>query len=802
MDQGGVRPGMRALALIPLMTAGLLGGIKHDFDKPVFVYGHHPDLPISEYANGRLGIPEPEHARIYLYAAYRYLENNPFTAVERDAYLRVWQVRKAREMISLDESGQRAWDKIRNSVPVAAETPSTMPATRLTRGWVYREICADDAFGSAAKTLRERILQFGLRSAAVAFWVRGQDRVFDSCDPAHVHLPEAAPASLPPLIRADREYQTAAALLYSQRLDEALSRFRSIARDSGSPWRIWAPYLAGRTLLWQARLTQNDKVFLDKLREAEAQFRAVLADRRLSLTHAAAERLLDRCLLATRPKAGLERLASRLVSHAAARTLETDLSMYLNGIDDLTQFQYGDDKASRTAKLALLPRDDFSLWWETFQSRDPRAYTTALERWRQSGRRAWLFCSLAKAQSDSPGADDLLDKGLKAGLDEPAGPAIRFQVARVLAVKERFGEARTEIDAVLTVLASLPSARNRALELKSLLAPNMEEFLKLAPRSVIMASTEMDTDEFESQVTDYGSWNTIEDPALRARARRDILREISTAARLASLERLDSTGVRVFNERLPLELLRQIALTQGSLPPHLAAELRLVVWTRSVLLGRFEVSREFAPLVARDHPSVAVELQVFIKAADGRPVENAAAWVLLKLPGAHPYMSRGYGRIEPIEKHDEWARNWWYRFTPGEMYGIDAPYVGDQASFGRQSQTREVMLARLPFLTESQQQQAAGEWQRLRTSGERGFNWLSLRIAEDVRDHPERPDGAKALYDVIRAAEVSWWASRPDYDLPKTGLKAAYRLLSTRYQHSIWLTRARSIEGLFLDQLK
>jgi len=475
--------------------------------------------------------------------------------------------------------------------------------------------------------------------------------------------------------------------------------------------------------------------------------------------------------------------------------------MYLNGVDDLTGPVY-DDTRSRIEKQASLPRDDFSLWWETFQSRGPRAYVTALARWRQSGRRAWLFCALSKAQSDSTEMDALLTEGLKTGLNEPVGPAMRYQVARVLAVRGRFEEAWTEIDAVLTALDALPSSRNRAQELKCQLAPSMEEFAKLAPRRVIMASSEMDTDEFDPRTVDFGYWKNMLYPDQRARAHREALQEIQNAANLASLDRLDSAGVRVFNERLPLDVLRQIAVTEGSLPPHLATELRLVVWTRSVLLGRFDVSREFAPLVAKDHPTIAAELQTFVKAADGRPAEIAAAHVLLKLPGARPYMSRGYGRLEPVEKHDEWARNWWYRFVPDEMYGIDAPYVGDQASFGRQSQTREIILPRLPFLTEGQEQQAAAEWQHLRKNSERGLNWIAIRIAEDVRDHPEHPAGAKTLYEVIRAYELITWASPPDRELPKTGLKAAYRLLSTRYPNSIWLAKAREIPYLFLDQLK
>src|SRR5579859_2639765 len=292
MDEGVIRSSMRALVLIAVLTLELSGGTKHYFDKPVFVFAQHPDLPISEYVKGRLGIPEPGHARIYLYAAYRYLENRPFTGAEQTAFLRVWELRKDRLVEDPDHSGEEAWTRMRDTVPVPIQQPHVTPSLAFTRGFTARSICADDAFRSAVTTLKARIRQFGLRSAAVEFWVKGQDLVFDSCDPAHTRLPEPAPANLPAVIRADREYQIAAALFYLQRFDEALARFRSIAQDHDSPWRIWAPYMIGRTLLWQARLTQDDNTYMQRLREAETQFRGVLADHSLAITHQAAERLL------------------------------------------------------------------------------------------------------------------------------------------------------------------------------------------------------------------------------------------------------------------------------------------------------------------------------------------------------------------------------------------------------------------------------------------------------------------------------------------------------------------------------
>ncbi len=775
---------MRTLALIFLFLVHLTAGIRHDFDRPVFVFAHHPDLPISEYATGRLGIPAPEYARIYLYAAYRYLQDTPFTPREQAAYLRVWKIRGRFAAQEVDQTGAIAWSRIRATIPGFPLPIERAESRRITfaRGFLSEDICADDAFASARETLRDRIRQFGLQSSAVAFWIKGQDRVLASCDPANVNLPEAAPANLPPLIKADREYQIAAALFYLQRFDEALERLRSIAKDANSPWRIWAPYLIGRTLLWQARFTQEDNVYFQKLDQAEAQFRAVLADRRLSPTHAGADRLLARCMLITHPASGMEKLASRLVKPQSFYTRESDLLMYLNAVDSFDHNEYNGKHIDKSS----LPRDDFSLWWETLQSSQVQSYTRAVERWHRSRSKAWLYCAIAKARENSPEADALIEAALKIQMEQPGAPAMRYHAARLLALKGRFAEARSEIDLVLQASETLPSARNQTLNLKMQLVPSLAEMLRLSPRKVILASAEMDSDEFESRSKDASNG----DPRAKA------------AARLASLDRLDAVGARAFSEKLPLDTLRGVALNAQSLPSYLLLELRLVVWTRAILLARFDVAREFAPLIAADHPQVAADMQSFLKAAGGRAAEIAAAYVLLKLPGARPYLAAGYGRQAPANLPDEWGRNWWYRFTPSDMYGIDLPYMWEFDSFGRDAASRLVVLPRLAFVTDVERQQSAREWQHLETSGERGRNWIAVRITEDVRDHPQRPNGGQILYSVIRAASVNPWSVHPEEDYPQTGLVAAYRLLSTRYPGSIWYRKVNEMQGLFLSQEK
>ena len=82
----------------------------------------------------------------------------------------------------------------------------------------------------------------------------------------------------------------------------------------------------------------------------------------------------------------------------------------------------------------------------------------------------------------------------------------------------------------------------------------------------------------------------------------------------------------------------------------------------------------------------------------------------------------------------------------------------------------------------------------LRTSGERGLNWLAIRITDDVRAHPDKPDAAETLYKVIMAAAMNQWSYPPDYKLPRPGLQSAYEMLSIRYKRSVWYQKIENTD--------
>jgi len=787
MDKRSIHPGLRAFALILLFTVFVQAGLKHDFERPVFVYTFHPDVPMSRFVSGGIGIPEPQHARIYLFAAYRYLEGKPLTPREQKMWLSVWDSRA--NQVWRERNDDELWVRIRKKValPYAQAQPRPRAANVLRRHWISSSICSKDAYDTASRTLADRIKRFGIASAEVKFWTEGQDAVFRICLDSAPQEFSPAPAGMHPLIRADRDYQIAAALFYAQHFDEAIVAFRRIAQDVTSPWRVWAPYLIGRSMLSKARQTQSETLYKQALAEAEAQFRSVVRDPALRPTHSAAEHLLLRCMMITNRKAALERIARRL---AAGNWRETDLAMYLNGLDWLEGDPWDGARGERVPR-ARWPADPLSQWIVSFQGDTEAKIATAT--WRQGKSRAWLYAALWHATTNSP--DELLDAALSVGAEESVASALRYVAARQIARNRQFDDAQRITDEVIASLAGFPSSLNRAAQLRMQLAANHEEFLKLAPRKVIYAASEMDMREWESQDKPDLRWVEHQLPKFREQMRREPMEAAAKAAKLMSLPRFDDTTADILNERIPLRSLNAMTASQ-LLPPHLQNELVVATWIRSVLLNRTDVTISTGPAVAKIVPGVEDEMKRFLAA----PSEETAAIVLLKLPGARPYVSRGYGRNLPITEHDDFGRNWWFRFNGADMHGIDLPYNSGHMS--AEIPSSPALLPELPFLSTTETSEAAEELAILRKTGERGLNWIAVRITAALRSDPKRADAAELLYRILTAGRVGWWGQRPDYDLPHPGLQTAHRMLSTRYRTTKWFRDYQKLQGFDLLPLK
>ncbi|MBL8292238.1 MAG: hypothetical protein JNN08_10405, partial [Bryobacterales bacterium] len=478
---------MRAFLIVVCLTWTAFAGLKHDFDRPVFVYAHHPDLPVERYFAGELGIPDPAHARIYLYAAYRYLNGRPLSVEEQKTILALQEYRREGIWPRPDEDGVAAWASIRRTVNDPPYQPLSGPQRRAQREFTTA-VSSSHAFYTAAETLRQRIGQFGARSAEVRFWVQGQDAVFQG------QAPPAAPPGIHPLLRADRDYQIAAAYFHLGDDDAAIPRFQRIAADPQSPWQVWAPYLIGRCLLHTARVLEGPR-YLPAVEAAQRQFAAVLADPKLSVTHNDAERLYLRCLLVTNNRAGLERIGRRL-----ARSCRNyfDLELYLGNLDTLLDGEYhifrGVYMKPAPPAWAEQPKDDLSQWLLILQNDQPWTLQAARDHWRRTKSPAWLYAALVKSKADETG--ELREAAVSIPAAHPGSAPLHYHAARLEAWAGDHNAARERLAAMLPGLARQPSARNRVLALTAQLAPTISELLRLAPRTVILPSSEMDRGEF------------------------------------------------------------------------------------------------------------------------------------------------------------------------------------------------------------------------------------------------------------------------------------------------------------------
>lgn len=745
MDSRILRSSSRAIALILYLSVAT-AGTKHNFDRPVFVYTYHPDVPMERFASGQIGIPEPRHARIYLFAAFRYLEGTPLSKPEQQRWLNVWKARTSREWPKW--KGDQEWLRARKQLPIPSKAEPSRPFEISQRAYVSSPICNEDAFSNAARTLVARVRQFGAASQEIRFWVEGQDKVIDACTTAAPQTFSTAPPNLPAILRADREYHIAAATLYSQHFEEAAAAFRRIAQDPASPWRLWAPYQEGRALLYKARTTQSDSVYKTALAAAEAQFRAVIDNPALRPSHVAAEYLYLRCLIVSNRRAALERIGRRLLRGDWA---ETDLALYLNAMDD-----------QAALPPAQWPREPVSQWILSFQKNRPL---------RQPITPADIYTALWSASPSAP------EGWTEAALANGA-PPLRYVAARQLARKGQLDRAREILGPVIEELRDLPSARTRALQFHTQLASTWTEFLKRAPRAVILPSDEMDNGEWESAVRPLDlSWIDRGHPVEGSpEFRRKVIEANARTADLATKSHWDEASVTILNEKASLQVLSELANSE-ILPAHLKQELTLVVFTRAVLLNRWEIARSLAARVPS--PSVPAFLQ--------NPTEFTAAQVLLDFPGARPFASYGYGRALPVTEHDEFARNWWTKLQPEEMYWYDVPYFSSQR---RRQVALDIPLA---FITSEQAREAKQEWNILHESGEFGFEWVASKIARAVEAGPARPGDAELLYRVYYASRSNPWEDVVT-KAKGPGFNSVVRLLSTRYRSTKWFQLATKME--------
>jgi len=591
--------------------------------------------PGPEFAKGKLGVVSPQYYRRNLVVAYRYLSGAPLTAAEIDAFSPD-PSRPGDDSQGIEDAGDSqvaAWLQERTAVAGAPELKKidTERQTLADGNYSAYRNCLDDAFDAARETLAARIKRWGAGSSQTVEWLRGQDQVFANCGgdhwewsppPARIAHPEFhAPAPLPPdadpLLAADRQYQTAAALFYGAKYQEAAEAFRAVARNTTSPWRGSGRYLAARALIREGTV-DGEK---DALAAAEKALQEILADPAEQRWQASARGLLDYVRGQLRPE-------DRLVELGDALAKPQSGAAFRQALTDYTTLWDRESKAPAA-------RSELADWITTFQAGNA---PHAIERWRAGGSDAWLAAAVAAVNPADPAAPELVAAARKIGAASPAYATAAYHGIRILTARNQRDEARKWADQALAAHLGVP-AHNAFLAERLALARDFPEFLRFAPRQPVATTGDMADQEMEDQ------W-----------------RKVDTGLTF------DWDAAAAFNSNLPLRYWLEAA-SAPALPLRLRGEIAQAGWVRAVLLDRPEQARQLAARAAEMRPELAESMRRYIAEQAPDAARFDAAFAMLRNPGLAPTVRTGFGRLTKVNQIDNFRDNWWLF-----QAGIPHPY--------------------------------------------------------------------------------------------------------------------------------
>ena len=717
-------------------------------------YTVHPDFPLAEFAQGHIGIIKPTFARSYLLVAYRYFSGEPLDLEQQKALNALWK-----ERLNIGPEGVRdygpkpnaftrtkqAWEDTRERVGAVNPGPSIVDYSEL--GAVsYSDYanCLQDSLRNSASALSDRIQRFGANSSQIKEWVEAQDAVYSNCG-GKLAIPEPPKADYPAVLKADRLYQIAAAYFYAGKFDEAARAFRAIAEDPISPWNTIAPYLVARCFVRKATVGAGPgQVDAATLEQAEAQLNGVLSDKRLDGIHPAASRLMNFVRFRLRPDDRLAELARAVTGKAYEPLFKQEVWDFTLLMDTYERDDFND--------IAEAPKkSDLADWIFAFQSKGTLDY--CLDKWARTKSTPWLIASLSKCNIGNPRAPELLAAAKKIDPGAAAYPEATFQAARLLMQLGRNAEARSLLDAALLRRSTLPqSTVNQLFSERMCLAASLDEFLKYAPRTAAIIS------EDDSQEIPNASEGA---PDANAQSKEPYL---------------DSDAIYILNAGLPLTLLEKAA---DSLPEPMNSEVAVAVWVRAAVLGNMTIARRIAPVVKRDFPQLNPLIDSYLSADSRDERLFAAVFLILKNPGAEPFVNSGIGRRkDSITDIDNYRGNWWCGYSAEAWRDRRSYATGDPMPPGTDSKGVPI---RVPdFLSPADRKARDAEWKEL-SAIPTAPNYLAIQVIDWVHKRPNDPRLPEALHLVVRAARFGC-----DDTKTRVYAKRAFDLLHRRYPKTSW----------------
>lgn len=724
-----------AAALAICLAAGTIDSCTFD-NPPLLEFDNRPDAPLDRYVAGRLGIIEQTYARSYLVVAYRYLIGHPLTAADQKGVVALVKHRLALQPT-------RAADGVPLWLAARKEVPNVKPVEQLEvfrSGATYDNYmnCTSNAFTTAAATLRARIASFGAASKAVASWLTAQDEVFANCNGTS-GLPRVAEASLPKIIRKDRDYQMAAASFYSEDFEDAHKRFAEIAADADSPWAATSALVAVRCRIRSATLDarSGEPYDMGTIAAAEVEVDQFLADRRYASLHPSAQRLRQYIRIRTKPDEVFAETAERL-ANGTSGDMANDLADYTILLDKKTRHDPLTDWIENMQSGNVYETLDKKEIAEA-KKKEAAAYEDAVARWHASHELPWLVAAVTHATGQEASAHEILEAAKGVRSDSPAFVTVAYHRLRLLPYDDP--DYRPLVDSVLALKDDLlpPGARNDFRGLRLPLSRSLDEFLRDAPRQVTGYYDQSDPDLAHPQ------WLFNDDAA------------------------------KMLNQSIPLdELVR--AAGDKNVPAPLNRMLLVAAFTRAHLLGRDDVALALAPRLSKTFPEVAKPLLKFVSAA---PAERKWEGIelLVHFPGLQPFLTAKDNRLAQKTKLDDephtWPHdNWWCLAT--KRYETSLPQLTSLGIVPQDTPVDTPTFAEAPEVAQRNRK----EQEQLTKLGS-GSTCLLNGVVAWSNAHPKDPRLPEAM---ARAIKTARWAC-PD---PQTraAAAAAFKLLHARYPKS------------------
>jgi hypothetical protein len=770
--QRALTPSTLLILAVLLLTPADIFSCGPFFTEAVFVSKNRPAPSLDDYLAGHLGVVQPTYYPVYLAIAYRVLSGKPIDSAEIAKANKYWGYDQIVD--KTDDVAMREWYLAR-AAALGQEAPSDRALEDMPNSFrVYRHRdyfnsymnCTPDAFRNAVLTVQDRAKHFGAVSATMKEWVQAQNAVFSNCEKNDA-MPAGAPADADPLIKADRQYQIAAANFYREEFDDARKEFLQIARDHNSPWQTIAPYLAARTLIRQATLSAPEGKPADPklLAQAQTELRAILADPSAKEIHPAARRTLGFVEFRLSPDERMHTLALQISGQQPTTDLGQDLIDYTRLLDRPNVPVDVSKPPQPPPKIKVA--DDLTDWILTADAHaDNNARAHALERWKQTHSLPWLIAALVKTKASDTGVDALTAAAAEVPDNSPGHDSASFQRARLLMQTQKYNDARTLLDRELARVKGPSQTRNLYLGMRWQLAQNFDEYLKFAPQVPVAYDSGDGTYCYDDNCAAAQGWGAKSSDAL-----------------------FDLPVAAAFDLRTPLQLLAQ-ATQNNALPPNLGQALLLATWSRAAILEDSAQAVALGKNLGQAIPSTARYMSDYAAAKDAGAREFAAVFTMLHFPGMRPYLNQGILRETALEKIDDYRDNWWCKDFES-LFKVP----NDENSYTYLSYTQQVGLpvnqagsSALPaaapawpsFLSQSQRSAAETEWKQLSQIGG-APNFFGKVVIAWARSHPNDPRVPEALHLVVRSTRYGCG----DDDTGQFSLDA-FDLLHIRYPKSEW----------------